>query len=108
MSNIINSPINYGNNMIAAQKLNDGRTGSRKNWSLINLPETTYKYSTDEYSNEMEEIRKEAAYESYSDEEKQRKSEKIFSFLLAGIYIGITYLVIKHIKIPRKWLNICK
>ena len=108
MSNIINSQINYDSNVVAAQKLKDKKTGSRRNMGLINLPETTYKYSTDDYSREMQEIRKETAYQYYRDEEKLKKQEKFFSLLLAGIYTGITYLIIKNIRIPRKWLNICK
>lgn len=108
MSNIINSQINYDNNPIAAQKLKDKQTGSRKNMGLINLPETTYKYSTDTYSNEMQEIRKEAAYDNYLYEEQQKKQDKFFSILLAGLYSSIAYLVIKNIKIPRNILKFCK
>ena len=104
MSNIIDSRQNYNSNVIAANKLKDNNTGSRRNLGLINLPETTYKYSTDEYSKEMQALRDEAKYENYLYEERQKKSDKFFSLLFAGIYTGAVYLVLKHIKLPRKWL----
>lgn len=101
MSNIISSQNTINNNAIAAQKLSDKKTGSRKDMGLINLPANTYKYSSDEYVKEMEEIRKEASRERIKREQREAKAKKFNSLIKAAAFCSCVYIFIKNVNLNK-------
>ena len=104
MSNIYNSLIDTNNNVVAAQKLSDKKTGSRKNLGLINLPATTYTYSSDEYLREMDDIRKLASRDRIKREVREKKAQAFKSLLKSIVYCSFVYIFIKNVKLNKLFI----
>lgn len=106
--NRINTQEIADNNIIAAKKLSDRQTGSRENMGLINLPETQYRYSSDEYVKKMQKIKQEAIEEHYVKEDRNKRIKYLLSLISASIFTFLVYLGIKNFNM-KKIINVfCK
>lgn len=99
MNNIINSHSNMNNNALAASKLSNKDTGSRKLIGEVRSPDFFPSYSVEKVLKQQDEFRKSIAIESYKQNEKLKRKNAFVSFIKTVLYVCSIYLIISKVKI---------